>query len=133
MAIFPDEMKKPTSFTLESIAGKLKSFSAQLHLLHWQTFSYSEHKAIDDLKSAIDDFTDTVIEELMGYTGKRPKSFKIESPSDSMDSKAVVKEIGQWAYQLYEWAGENDYCDIENKSQELSGSAAKTLYLLTLS
>jgi len=133
-SIFPEGMTSSNKdFSIESIAGKLNYFSLQLHLLHWQTFSYAEHKAIDGLYDYINSFTDDVIEKLMGYTGKRPKAYKIESLKEGLPISQLTKEISQFSYDLYVWAGEKHYCDIENMAQSLSGEANKTLYLLTLS
>ena len=131
-SLFSEEMMSSGSFTLESIAGKLTYFHEQLHLLHWQTTSYAEHQALGDLYDYVHSFKDDVIEKLMGYMNKRPKAFKIDSLKET-NAKEVVRELGKYAYSLYLWAGENDYCDIENLSQELSGKCAKTAYLLTLS
>ena len=35
--------------TLETIASKLTYFQEQIHLLHWQTNSYAEHKTLGSL------------------------------------------------------------------------------------
>jgi len=133
-SVFPEQMMESSSgaMTLESIAGKLDYFHLQLHLIHWQTHSIAEHEAVGSLYDYVHGFKDDVIEKLMGYTGKRPKAYKIE-PLKEATSPEVVKDLSKFAYQLYLWAGENDYCDVENMAQELSGKANKTLYLLTLS
>lgn len=135
MALFPEKMKMQGggAMTLETIAGKLTYFHEQLHLLHWQTSSYAEHQALGDLYGYVHDFKDGVIEKLMGYMGTRPKAHKMEPLSDATTGERVVQELEAFAYSLYEWAGENNYCDVENLAQELSGQAAKTKYLLTLS
>lgn len=131
--LFPEEMKASASgMTLEAVASKLTYFHEQLHLLHWQTNSYAAHQALGGLYEYVHSFKDGVIEKLMGYTGKKPKAFKLE-PLKETTPEATVKELENFAYSLYEWAGENRYCDVENLAQELSGEAAKTLYLLTLS
>lgn len=133
MALFPEAMKSSgTMMTLEGIASKLTHFENQLHLLHWQTLSHAEHTALG-LYDDVHDFKDDVIEKLMGYMGKRPKAFKFEPIADTATSEQVVTALKDWAYELYEWAGENHYCDVENMAQDLSGKAAKTLYLLTQS
>ena len=136
-SLFPDDMMRssliaPSEMTLESIAGKLAYFHEQLHLLHWQTQSYAEHVALGSLYDDIQDFKDDVIEKLMGYTGRRIKAFKIDPIVDSATSTNVVSAVKSFAYDLEEWAEENKYCDVENMAQDLSGKAAKTLYLLTL-
>lgn len=131
-SIFPEEIVSQKTITLESVAGKLTYFHEQLHLLHWQTASYAEHQALGSLYEFVHDFKDDVIEKLMGYTGKRPKAFKIDPLKDESSSTLVVIALEKFAYELYLWAGENKYCDVENMAQELSGKAAKTKYLLTL-
>lgn len=133
-SIFPEGMiSSSRDMSIESIAGKLNYFSLQLHLLHWQTMSYSEHKSLDKLYDFVNSFTDDVVERLMGYMGRRPKAYKIEPLKEGLSSVQLTKEISQFAYDLYLWAEEKHYCDVENKAQELSGVANQTLYLLTLS
>jgi len=131
MSIFPKEMMGNADMSLESVAAKLTYFQVQLHLLHWQTTSFAEHKALDTIYSFVVDFTDEVVEKLMGYANRRVKVFKLE-PLSSDNSLAVINSIIAFAYTLIEWAEANHYCDIENLAQSLSGEAAKTKYLLTL-
>ena len=133
-SLFPSEMLKSGSgqLTLESVAAKLTYFHEQLHLLHWQTSSYAEHQALGGLYDYVHDFKDGVIEKLMGYTGKRPGVYKLE-PLSTATAGAVVSELITFAHELMEWAEANKYCDVENLAQSLSGEAAKTKYLLTLS
>lgn len=132
-SLFPEKMLQSNGMTLETIASKLTYFHEQLHLIHWQTNSYPEHKAVGELYEYVQDFKDDVMEKLMGYMNKRPKAYKAEAIVDGASSNTVVAELMSWSYQLYEWAGENNYCDVENMAQELSGKASKTKYLLTLS
>lgn len=135
-SLFPEEMmegKGNSSLTIETIAGKLTYFHTQLHLLHWQTTSYAEHMALGGLYDYVHDVKDEIIEKIMGYTGKRPKAFKIEPLSDSANCAGVVSALITFAEQLEEYAEANGMPDIENISQSLSGEAAKVKYLLTLS
>jgi Family of unknown function (DUF5856) len=131
MTIFPKEMMGNADMSLESVTAKLTYFQVQLHLLHWQTTSFAEHKALDTIYSFVVDFTDEVVEKLMGYANRRVKVFKLE-PLSQENSLAVINSIIAFAYTLIEWAEANHYCDIENLAQSLSGEAAKTKYLLTL-
>ena len=119
--------------TLETIAGKLTYFHEQLHLLHWQTQSYAEHQALGGLYDYVHDFKDGVIEKLMGYMGKRPKAPKMEPLSDTASASIVVSELMSFASSLKSFAESNSYHDIANLADALSGEAAKTKYLLTLS
>jgi DNA-binding ferritin-like protein len=117
---------------LETIAGKLTYFHEQLHLTHWQTTSYAEHKALGKLYEYVQDFKDDVIEKLMGYTGKRPAPYKIE-PLINCTGNECVSNLLSFASSLKSYAESNGYHDIDNLADALSGEAAKTKYLLTLS
>ena len=134
-SLFPEEMISKGNgggMTLESIASKLTHFHEQLHLLHWQTTSYAEHQALGGLYDYVHDFKDGLIEKLMGYTGKRPTSMKID-PIMTTSAEAVVSELMAFASSLKSYAEINSYHDIANLADALSGEAAKTKYLLTLS
>jgi DNA-binding ferritin-like protein len=131
-SLFPEEMMKSGELNLETIAGKLTYFHEQLHLLHWQTKSYAQHKALGKIYEYVQDFKDDVVEKLMGYTGKRPGVYKIEALS-AADSNSVVTALMDFASNLKRYAESNSYHDIANLADALSGEAAKTKYLLTLS
>lgn len=135
-SLFPEEMINSQSsgmeMTIESVAAKLTYFHEQLHLLHWQTNSYAEHQALGGLYDYVHDFKDGVVEKLMGYMGKRPSAYKID-PLGGKDATSVVSELLSFASSLKSYAEANSYHDIANLADALSGEAAKTKYLLTLS
>jgi len=131
-SLFPEEMMKSGELNLETIAGKLTYFHEQLHLLHWQTTSYAQHKALGKLYEYVQDFKDGVIEKLMGYTGKRPAPYKIE-PLINCTGDECVSKLLSFASSLKSYGEANSYHDIANLADALSGEAAKTKYLLTLS
>jgi DNA-binding ferritin-like protein len=133
-SLFPEEMMgdKGSSLTLESIAAKLTYFHEQLHLLHWQTTSYAQHKALGKLYEFVQDFKDDVIEKLMGYTGKRPNAYKIE-PLINCKPEQCVSDLMSFASALKMYGERNAFHDVCNLADALSGEAAKTKYLLTLS
>jgi hypothetical protein len=133
-SLFPEDMMKSGGeMTIESIAAKLTYFHEQLHLIHWQTKNDAEHRATGDLYDYIHDFKDDVIEKLMGYMNKCIKAYKFQPIIDNVSSTSFVEEVKLYSHQLMEWAESNQYCDIENMAQELSGKSAKTLNLLTRS
>lgn len=131
-SLFPQEMLSSGEMSLESIASKLTHFHEQLHLLHWQTTSYAQHQALGGLYDYVHDFKDGVIEKLMGYTGKRPGAYKID-PLGNSNATTVVSELMSFSSSLKSYAESNGYHDISNLADALSGEAAKTKYLLTLS
>lgn len=132
--LFPDEMmsKSSSDMTLEGIASKLTWFELQLHMIHWQTSGYAEHQAMN-LYDDIHDFADNYIEKLMGYTGKKITELKIPPIVSNADALSIVRSIISYSEELSKFAKTNNYSDLDNMSQELSGNAAKTLFLLTLS
>lgn len=135
-SLFPEDMKDKMvasgELSLESIAAKLTYFHEQLHLLHWQTTSYAEHQALGGLYDYVHDFKDGVVEKIMGYTGKRPTAYKIE-PLGASSATAVVSELMSFASSLKMYGEKNNFHDVCNLADALSGEAAKTRYLLTLS
>ena len=134
-SLFPEEMLSKANsgeLSLESIAAKLTYFHEQLHLTHWQTTSYAQHQATGALYDYVHDFKDGLIEKLMGYTGKRPGAYKIEPLTDCTAEKCV-SDIMSFASLLKMYGEKNAYHDVCNLADALSGEAAKTKYLLTLS
>lgn len=131
-SIFPDEMMKSGELNLETIAGKLTYFHEQLHLLHWQTTSYAKHQATGALYDYVHDFKDGLIEKIMGYTGQRPKAYRIE-PLTDCTAEQCVSDVMSFASSLKAYGERNAYHDVCNLADALSGEAAKTKYLLTLS
>ena len=135
LSIFPDIMNPSKvateGLTLETIASKLTYFQEQVHLLHWQTNSYAEHKALGSLYEYIQEFKDDLIEKLMGYIGRKPAVYKLE-PLSTSTSNVVVDELLSFAKSLKEYGEMNCYQDVCNLSDSLSGETAKVKYLLTL-
>jgi hypothetical protein len=133
-SLFPEDMmsKAPMDLSLESIAAKLTYFHEQLHLTHWQTTSYAEHQATGALYDYVQDFKDGLIEKIMGYTGKRPAPYKIE-PLTNCTAMQCVTDLLSFASALKMYGEKNGYHDVCNLADALSGEAAKTRYLLTLS
>ena len=134
-SLFPEEMLSKANggeLSLESIAAKLTYFHEQLHLFHWQTTSYAKHKALGKMYEYVQDFKDGIVEKLMGYTGKRPGAYKIE-PLTDCTAEQCVSDIMSFATSLKMYGEKNAYHDVCNLADALSGEAAKTKYLLTLS
>lgn len=135
LELFPDDMKNKmasSELSLESIAAKLTYFHEQLHLLHWQSTSYAQHKALGKLYEYVQDFKDGVVEKIMGYTSKRPGIYKIE-PLTNCKPEQCVSDLMSFASALKMYGEKNGFHDVCNLADALSGEAAKTKYLLTLS
>lgn len=119
--------------TTEEIAGKLAFFHEQIHMIHWQTRSFAEHKATGSFYEFLQDFKDDIVEKLMGYTGKRIQSMKIELIGNKADAMDVADRVMEFSKELESFGDSKGYGDISNMAQSLSGETAKLKYLLTLS
>lgn len=121
--------------TAEEIQNKLFTYSDIAQKFHHDTRSFAEHKALDFLYTELLSFRDSICELIIGYqNGKRIGKLQLGEVPDYSHAAAVklATNIKDFAYQVEMWAEDKKYCDIENKSQELSGIGAKTLYLLSL-
>ena len=132
LELFPEGMSNKGELSLESIAAKLTHTHEQLHLIHWQTTSYAEHQATGALYDYVHDFKDGLIEKIMGYTGKRPTPYKIEALTNCTANQCVA-DLLAFASQLKAYGERNSFHDVCNLADSLSGEAAKSKYLLTLS
>ena len=119
--------------TTEDIAGKLAFFHEQFHLIHWETRSFAEHTATGKFYEYLQDFKDEVIEKMMGYTGKRIQSLKIELIGNKADALTVADQVMKFSKELEAFGDAKGFGDISNLAQALSGETAKLKYLLTLS
>ena len=102
----------------------------QLRVLHWSTFSYSEHVALGDLYDALNDGTDKIAEALMGAQGKRLQlkgTLELVDYAEGMPA-SYVAGLGK---ALESIAGLPT--DILNTRDDLLGAVHKASYLLTLS
>ena len=130
------EEKKESKMTPDLIRDRLFYFRDAAHHYHQETKGGWEHDALGKLYDGISDFEDDIPEKIMGYMGGKRlgKLNRIQVPeySSSADSMKLAKDLIDFSYEVYEWAGEHKFCDIENLAQSLSGLGAKTVYRLTL-
>lgn len=134
MAIFPEELLNKDVLTIDNVVAKMSYFFEQTHLYHLQTFSHSEHKALNELYDSLLDFKDEIAEKLMGYSGKRIKAYRIEPLLEYSEGCSIklVSDIILFAKKLELFGTVNNMPDINNIAQSLSGTAAQKKYLLTL-
>jgi len=130
-----DEGKGKSKLNPEEIQSKLFYLSDAAHKLHLDTKSYAQHKALGKLYEGLIDFRDDISEKLMGYMdGKRIGSIKVGALPEYTEKAPMelAKEVREFGKELCEFADENNYSDVENVAQALSGLGASTVYLLTL-
>lgn len=132
-----EDKEHKSSITPEAIRDKLFYFRDIAHDFHQQAKNGWEHDALGKLYEALEGYADDFPEEIIGYMdGKRIGGLsQLPAPKYGGHESSVklAKELMDFAYEVYEWAEDKKYCSIENKAQDLSGLAAKTIYRLTLS
>jgi DNA-binding ferritin-like protein len=119
-----------------NIVTKLLTFQNQIKILHWQTTSFSEHKALDgiyeDLEASIDEF----VEKFMGKYGRivSKDSFNLSllnysalSPVDLMSQieSYLIEELPT----MVDSAKDTDLLNVRD---DMLGAVHQTQYLLTL-
>ena len=109
------------------------TLQSQLRILHWQTSSYAEHKALGKAYAGLDGLIDSFVESYMGKHGKKFDGITLTifnysdaSPTSVMDhaSSHLIKELPTYI----------DKTDTEllNIRDEMLSVIDRTKYLLTL-
>lgn len=112
-------------------------FRDHLKIYHWQTHSYSRHKASDELVKIISDQMDIFLETLQGSTNIRmkiPKKNPLIKFEDQTDKSIldIMFLFKHWLnYSLPNKLGSMDN-DLRNIRDEILGSVNKFHYLFTL-
>lgn len=115
--------------------------TAQIKLLHWQTFSFAEHKALDELFGAFLELTDELVESVMGKYGRPTLSPEMatftvmnyhtpESPDGLKLYMSKLKEC--YAVKCKNAFSPEKDPEILNIIDEILSTIDKTTYLLTL-
>lgn len=55
---------------MKKIVCKLLQLPAQMHIMHWQTTSYAEHKAFQKFYEEAEDIIDEIMEQIQGKYGR---------------------------------------------------------------
>ena len=113
------------------------SLREQIKLYHWQTKSYSRHKATDDLIDSLDESIDKYVETYMGKYGRpkltaRSNTIRITNMSEASIVKFIGAAIKYLQGPLVKHLAPGD-TDLVNLRDEMLGELNKILYLFTLS
>jgi DNA-binding ferritin-like protein len=110
-----------------------------IKLFHWKTYSYSTHKATDELYSSLNEHMDNFIEILMGKTGLRTnlmkqKQIKLMDLGNSQQLKQKIDEFKSYLVSFDQYNGVNGMSnsDLLNIRDEILADMNKFLYLLSL-
>jgi hypothetical protein len=130
-----------------SVVSPLLTILNQIKIYHWQTKSFSEHKALDmayeDLGGLIDQFVE-VYQGIFGRVSSASGSFLFElenlqtqNPPSEEDAESVGLEekIDQWIAYLKTFNNDadlNDKSDLLNIRDEMLATLNRLKYLITL-
>lgn len=119
-----------------NIVTKFLTFQNQTKILHWQTLSYAEHKALDGLYESLEANIDEFVETFMGKYGRivSEKTFNLSLENYSNLSPAVfVSEIEKYLIEeLPTMLDIKTDSDLLNIRDAMLGNVKQTKYLLTL-
>lgn len=107
-----------------------------IKLYHWNTHSFSQHKATDELHEKMSGHVDKFVEILLGKKGDRIRHIKSKIPI--MNNKSV-HSFREQVYKYRQYLIDMDRCfdpstdkDLLNIRDEILGDVNQFLYLLTL-
>jgi hypothetical protein len=114
--------------------------TAQIKLLHWQAYTYGQHKALDKLFGKFLDLSDSLAEVIMGKYGKPVLSddnLSIKIMNFNDPEKCDLKKFMDVMHKCYAidcraLLDENSDSEIFNILDEIVALVDQTRYLLTL-
>ncbi len=121
-----------------SIVNPLLTILNQLKVYHWQTTSYSEHKALDMAYEALEESIDQFVEVYQGTFGRVKSasgSFLFELENLQTESPELQEKIDQWITFLKSFSNDadlNDKSDLLNIRDEMIATLNQLKYLITL-
>jgi hypothetical protein len=119
----------------EEIILKLVQIQTQFKFLHWQTSSYSKHKAYGKIYDTLGDLIDTFVESMMGKYG-RPQfesEFSIMFQDISYISiQKFMDGITEFLVAITDELDSKYDTDLLNLKDEMLSEINKLKYLLTL-
>lgn len=122
---------------MEQVIHNLIKLQNQFRILHWQTKSFAQHKALGNAYDDLDGSIDKLVETHQGKYGRIVFSepFSIElSNFDDIDIVSVLDEVTEYLTTSFnEEVDSVTDSDCLNIRDEILGDLNKLKYLLTLS
>lgn len=128
---------------MASIITPFLTISNQIKVFHWQTSSFSEHKALDQIYEELEDSIDEFVETYQGTFGRifSQTNFVIElknykSASSEFGFSSNISETADgWIEYLKSFDSDvqiSGHTDLLNIRDEMLGSLNQLKYLITL-
>lgn len=128
--MYEQQQAHPTQ-VISSLASLLFSIRTQVHVLHLQTTSFAEHKALNEFYDDILDLTDTLLENMIPMYG-RPRGLVSSEVVDWQPgiSKQILTQFHSEFCELCQYVSQSE---LKNIMDEIKAVINKTMYLLSLS
>ena len=109
----------------------------QVKVYHWQTMSYSRHKATDDLVSSLDGNIDKFVEVYMGKYGRptftrNNSKFEVHDAEDKRAEQLLKNGVTWLTRVLPRFLKKNEDSDLLNIRDEILGDLNQALFLFEL-
>lgn len=114
------------------IVSKLFHARTQIHIYHFQTPSYAQHKALDDFYSDIVDKIDEFVEVIQGKLGKKLTGYKsFTFVEDNNPVKFLTTLKGDVEDYRLTVLNKKEFNNLDNQMQVIIDLIEQTLYKLT--
>lgn len=125
-----------------SVVTPLLTMHTQIKIFHWQTHSYSEHKALGMAYEQLEDSIDEFVEKYQGIFGRvraASGSFVLELQNleavQNSEVTTVLEKVDQWIAYLKSFSGDPDLAsktDLLNVRDDMLGTLNQLKYLISL-
>lgn len=130
---------KVTQKSFDELVKSMLEVSIIVKLHHWNTMSYSTHKATDSLYDSLSDNIDKYVEVMIGKSNGdyriNKNNYEKLKIKNIANNSALEKQIKSFISELNKFHSKLDsieYSDVNNIKDEIVGELNKFLYLLTL-
>jgi DNA-binding ferritin-like protein len=110
-----------------------------IKLYHWNTYSYSTHKATDDIYGSLSDNMDKYAEIMIGKSNGKYRikmsdfrNLKVDSIGNNKAMENKVKKLISDLNKFHSGLESVEYSDVANVRDEIVADLNKFLYLITL-
>ena len=140
--------QRPTSISVMQKIGsqvtlELLRLRNQVKVIHWQTESYAQHKALDKLFDILNRQNDKWVETFMGKYGRVYFSLtdhiqlvNLNDLAIDVDANTIINYLKEWVKSLNNIRdnhfNNSENSDLSNIFDEIFGEIHNTCYLLTL-
>lgn len=119
-----------------AIIGVFMETLHMIKLYHWNTRSYSQHKATDELHERLSGNMDKFVEVFLGKTGARlhhmDEKIRLLNLRNTRDLKERIYRFREFMIEMNDCLNKNRDTDLLNIRDEILADLNQFLYLLTL-